>query len=471
MFGKLFKKLMEPETALSPITTTETKDQIELLVELLKTNPSRIKDFQKSYAQVMDEATEHNENLFEQKADSLASSKTTLTDRIVNELLSRSFIWSTDSNYQKKRVQIGTSDLINLDEFKTLPNKPQFTGLLAKYDIGSKETTEAVFYFLKKYLETNDVQFYHRFRQGLDVMDISPEIYDILSLDPNSMSNWLPQIQDINSRVGFFKIPDTKILRVPLALLQTTRTIGYTELTPESVAIINDYIYKVFDLDDTKDYFIKTGTFSSKFEFRNAQVPAGQEVKELGSYLYFIQQQANQMASSLNNIVMYGVSSNNDWVVREYIHPQPDVPTIYNGLPLRCEFRAFVDFDTKEILGMSPYWEPNVMKKNFSQKISNKKDPSAYKAMQDYVVYSAYEPTLMAQYHENKDLVLAEIQKLLDQSNHELIGQWSLDIMMNGENEFYLIDMAQAGLSALSECVPDGLIKPVMNFLPEMKEK
>ena len=46
----------------------------------------------------------------------------------------------------------------------------------------------------------------------------------------------------------------------------------------------------------------------------------------------------------------------------------------------------------------------------------------------------------------------------------------SVDIMQNGD-DFYIIDMALAATSALSECVPPGLLKPLKeNWLPVIPE-
>lgn len=225
---------------------------------------------------------------------------------------------------------------------------------------------EILFDSYKKYMETGNEYFYHMFRQGIDILDIDDILYDILSLDPNSMSKWLPEINKAAKQTKFFKIPRTKILRVPKALLQTTRVLEFPELTPLSLEIINRYASKVFELDEEKDYFVKTGTFSSKFDFRNTKVTKGQEVKELGSYLWFIQHQASNLASPLNIPgPVYGVSSNNEWVVREFIDDKENNPTIYNGLPLHTEYRVFVDFDDKEIIGINPYWDPDVMKRTF----------------------------------------------------------------------------------------------------------
>ena len=168
--------------------------------------------------------------------------------------------------------------------------------------------------------------------------------------------------------------------------------------------------------------------------------------------MWFIQHQASQFASPLNNRVVYGVSSNNEWVVREFIDDKEDNPTIYNGLPLHAEYRVFVDFDTEEIVGISPYWEPSVMKEHFLE-LGSLND---VQKQHDYINYINHEETLMKRYEENKDLVVSEVSKLL--KDCKLKGQWSIDIMQNG-SDFWLIDMARASESALSECVPKEKLK------------
>ena len=69
----------------------------------------------------------------------------------------------------------------------------------------------------------------------------------------------------------------------------------------------------------------------------------------------------------------------------------------------------------------------------------------------DYIVYTAHEKTLMNRYEKNKDLVLHHVKAIIKDIG--LHGQWSLDIMQNGE-DFWAIDMAQAHLSALNDCIP-----------------
>ena len=51
----------------------------------------------------------------------------------------------------------------------------------------------------------------------------------------------------------------------------------------------------------------------------------------------------------------------------------------------------------------------------------------------------------MERYNKNKDVVLQKVKELLQ--DLDLAGQWSLDIMQNGD-EFWLIDMALAQNSA-----------------------
>ena len=64
---------------------------------------------------------------------------------------------------------------------------------------------------------------------------------------------------------------------------------------------------------------------------------------------------------------------------------------------------------------------------------------------------------------------MREMSKLIPDIN--LSGQWSIDIMQNG-TEFYIIDMALAQESALSDCVPEGKIKNIeIDWMPKLEEK
>ena len=448
-----------------------SKKQLDVIAELLKNNPEQIEVFQNVYEEY--EKTDESKNLFQQNAAKTIEAQPKflevskeldeVVNSIVDELLSQSQVWDSEKEGVLKLPHpVQHYQLSDAKELSKLGDI-QLTGYLCKVDVDAS-SSDTLLETYRKYLETGNIQFYHLFRQGLDILDLDYLAYEMLSYDPNSMSKWLPEIAKVAKEKGFFKIPKTKILKVPMTLLQSTRVFEYQSLSPVTIEIINRYIHKVFELDDTKDYFIKTGTFSSKFDFRNAKVTAGQEVKELGSYLWYIQHQASQMASPLNNVCMYGVSSNNEWVVREFVDDVENNPTIYNGLPLHTEYRVFVDFDTNEIIGINPYWDADIMKENFLDVGSSVPSQKHH----DYVIYTAHEDVLAKRYEDNKEKVLSEVKKLLPDC--KLQGQWSIDIMQNG-NDFWLIDMARASESSLSHCVPkEKLKKAPLPFLKQLEE-
>lgn len=459
MFDKLRNLVKGQPSFYLSLSKKYTKQELDTIALLLKDNPERQREFENLYEQF--EIDAENLNLFQQNAAkvidksdkfvSLSAETEVLVEQIIEELVSQTAIWDSEQDKvlplpQPIRYLQDAKSLISLQE-----QGLQFSGFMCKTDI-PESSSKALLSQYNSYVKTKNKLFYDLFRQGLDILDLDPFVYELLNHDPNTMSNWLFAIKEVVDKTQFFKIPKTRIIKVPLALLQSTRVYDFRELSPLSLEIINRFACRVFDLDLKKDYFIKTGTFSSKFDFRNAKVTKGQEVSELGSYLWYIQSQANQMASPLNNKVIYGVSSNNEWVVREFIDDKENNPTIYNGLPLHTEYRVFVDFDKEEIIGISPYWHPEVMKENFL-------DIGVSAPIQknhDYINYINHEETLMKRYEENKDLVVSEVSKLLKDCT--LKGQWSIDIMQNG-SDFWLIDMARASESALSECVPKEKLK------------
>ena len=317
-----------------------------------------------------------------------------------------------------------------------------------------------------KYEETHNQIFYHKFRQGLDILDLDPITYEMVGCNKNSMGYWLPIMIDLVNNEGFFKIPDTTIVKVPLTMLQLTR-LDYMSLSKTTLEIVDRWAQKVFALTDSKKYFLKTGTYSSKFDFRNAKVIDPNEIKQIGEYLLYIHFDALQMAQydlRGKSPIVYGVSTTNEWVVRDYIEDKENNPCIYHGMPLHTEYRVFVDFDSKEVFGVHPYWDPDVMKNRFD----NYSDNLSPDMLHDSVIYRAHEKNLMKRYYSNRDTVLNHI-KVIVENNSMLTGQWSIDIMQNGEN-FYLIDMALAAQSAFfKEVVPENKRKRIPeNWIPKI---
>lgn len=297
-------------------------------------------------------------------------------------------------------------------------------------------------------------QFHGLFHRTASVSDLTEDLYERFALNPNSMAHWLPKVVAANSATppaadtaapAPFLIPETTIWRLPIELAQYIR-IQYQDTTPASRAMFNDIISSVFELKPKTTYFIKTGTFSCKFQFANAKCA---EPEEMGEYFHVI-----------NNIAMtLGAGETIDLVVREYIEDTEDNPTIYHGMPLRTEYRAFIDLDhcdpttgepEPRLLGITPYWHPSVMEKALALASSDVGAGFGH-INDDYNTFRAHKDRLMSKFHMHRDDVIARITALLPQLREQgLQGQWSVDIMKNGE-DFYLIDMALMCESALTE--------------------
>ncbi|MGX1195740.1 hypothetical protein [Metabacillus sp. SLBN-84] len=262
----------------------------------------------------------------------------------------------------------------------------------------------------------------------LSVSDLSAKTYERFSNNPNSLYNWYPALElALLKSSSDLKTPDTKVLRLPIELAQFIR-LEYQETSQTDKDLFNQFIFDQFGLEDGKTYFIKTGTFSSKFQFANAKCS---EPREMGEYFQVV-----------NNFAMeVGAGHSVDLVVREYIEDCEDNPTIYNGMPLRTEFRAFVDCDKNELIGIVPYWHPIVMKRAL-------KNGLAESIQADYQTYLAHEDKLTEDYNENLSRVRREITELLPEL--ALSGTYSIDVMKNGE-DLYVIDMALMSESALAD--------------------
>lgn len=277
----------------------------------------------------------------------------------------------------------------------------------------------------------------------MSVSDLTPQLYQHFAESPNSMPNWLPELTEAIKLSGAdFELPKTTMVRLPIELAQFIR-VEYQDTNKKDRDLFDKWVFDKLKLDENKTYFIKTGNFSSKFQFANAKC---EEPLEMGQYFQVI----NNYAMTL------GAGVSVDIVAREYIKDPEDNLTMYNGMPLRTEFRAFLDLDKKEVIGVTPYWNPVVVKGVLSAGLS----PSA---QSDYLNYLAMEDKLMRDYNDNIEYVTHNLQKLA--ANFEgLSGCYSLDIMKSSV-DFYAIDMALMSESALKELLPpDVKLKYINQF-------
>lgn len=477
MFDKLMKIFNRPASS-KPVLS---KDAI---AELLRVDPAALDAFETAYEKQV--LSQEPSAFFETNSRQAVGAKKAISPenfsaeydaayvsemerRIVDELLAQTETYVFDGNLGKYRKPLALSagiESVTNEEIHRLPMgvRPQLTGNLMQIDINEPSYPYLLFFYEKFLNEANPKErkeAYHRFRQGLDILDLDTVTYEMIGTNPNSMGHWLPRLVDACAGQDFFGIPATTIAKVPMSILQLTRQ-EYQSLTQTTLNIVDKWAKEAFRLDISKDYFIKTGTYSSKFDFRNAHVHGAKEVGELGEYLLFIHFQALQMASPLCTPCIYGVSTTNEWVVREFIPDKEGNPSIYKGLPLHTEYRVFVDCDADRVIGIAPYWEPETMKQRFGHET----DADSPHQIHDYVIYKAHEKTLMDRYYVNKDAVLDHIAQILP--GLDLKGQWSIDVMQNGE-DFWIIDMALAENSAFYNYVPEDLRRPIEeNWIPRL---
>ena len=462
---------------------------MEELAELLKTDRKTLEIMEENYRKNIMKNDAETDNLFEISAKTAieknkACAERIISDsydcedivhRIVSSLLSKTTVFSYNRTKTEKALALTNfpcaKDVV-MEEVLSIPPslRPQLTGERMCVDItGDMSYVILMDYFQKFMSEPNDQkakQYYYHFRQGLDILDLDEITYQMIQRNPNSIGYWLPKIIPAVENEGFFKIPNTKIVSVPLPLLQLTRK-PYSELSPTTLSIVDEFCRQAFGLEDDGDYFIKTGTYSSKFDFRNAHVVGKDEVRTLGEYLLYIHFQALSMAhtdlSGRNQPAIFGVSTTTEWCVREFIKDEDDALTIYNGLPLHPEFRVFVDFDTKEVLGIHNYWDEDKVLPHLQKQAAS---DSSGKNLHDCLTFSSETSRLKEGYEKYKDKVVNHVFSFI-QNCPELYGQWSVDVMKNGE-DFWLIDMAIAKDSAYyQQAVPKELRRPTKeNWLP-----
>lgn len=276
---------------------------------------------------------------------------------------------------------------------------------------------------------------HHLLGRLLSVSDLTKKVYHRFAKNPNSLYNWFAPLETaVQKSKSELKIPATKTLRLPIELAQFIR-LDYQDTSAQDKALFNDFIFEQFGLEDGKTYFIKTGTFSSKFQFANAKCA---EPREMGEYFQVV-----------NNFAMtVGAGQSIDLVVREYIEDVEDNPTIYNGMPLRTEFRAFVDCDAAELIGVVPYWHPIVMKRALHAAAENIIPGLGQTIQTDYQTYLAHEDKLTREFNSEIARVKREIVKILPSLN--LNGKYSIDVMKNGD-DLYVIDLALMSESALAD--------------------
>lgn len=262
--------------------------------------------------------------------------------------------------------------------------------------------------------------------------------------DLNNFSHWFPKIEHCG-----IKVPKSVIIQIPDEMWRGETF--YMENIPEDEARIERFVRdtvmpKVKDAKLRTLLFIKNGAFSNKFD---------------AAMNCFCKPDVYDLTRSIANIQYFSICNEtggeSEIVIRERIGSRDDIiPRIYNGLPLRPEFRVFYDFDLHEPIFTVDYWDFDYVY------------PHLYDAT-DRIIFERMGPYLRETFELEKDHVtelVADAMKTVT----ELNGPWSIDIMMSNypadvqqklindfrpqyynsiiQPEIYLIDMAVAERSA-----------------------
>ena len=236
----------------------------------------------------------------------------------------------------------------------------------------------------------------------------------------NFMSHWFPKVENCGIRV-----PKTIIIPVEDKAFYEHCYMEHVDADLEYfMAFVKERVMPKIKDARLGLLFLKNSVFSNKFDARTC-MPANADYASIALAIIGINYGALMVESG----------GENEIVVRERIWTDSaEIPTIYNGLPLQPEFRVFYDFDTKKVLYSVNYWDFDYVY------------PHLYDAT-DKIVFESQKEKLERVYAEKHEEVERLVADHMENVNG-LIGQWSVDILLDCEGTYWLIDMAVAQRSA-----------------------
>ena len=283
----------------------------------------------------------------------------------------------------------------------------------------SKECTSGSFDVFKSVMESMAAKFTPEYLEELSKIS-----YDDDRTYPENFSNWYNHIINFGCFAHadiianqIFTFEDTKIIK---------KTDDYKKVDWES---INEILKPTLDkMEKYKVYNIKNGCFSNKFDFETSLATKD----TLAQQLWKINYQSS----------MLDTGGFTELVVRELIpYNNSEIPTIYNGMPMREEIRVFYNMDRNIVEYVEDYWKYKYCANN----IRNKSDK---------IVFDWFHNKLKTRKIQHRE----KIKELTDfiynnigtlKFDGALKGIWSIDFMWVEEtNKLYLIDMARGFRSA-----------------------
>lgn len=245
-------------------------------------------------------------------------------------------------------------------------------------------------------------------------------MFDYTREHENDFSFWYPKIKDCG-----IPTPLTFYTKLPSAeeepeYVKRLYEAFYMEHPKEDEEVVKAYleervIPKLKEMGLTGHVFVKNGRFSNKFNANGTCNLYG--LHELYRAIILINYEA----------ICCGAEGADEIVVRKFIEsPVGMTPCIYNGLPLRPEFRVFYDFDTREPIFTANYWDYDYVY------------PHLYHAT-DKIIFEHERERLEGVYAHFKDAVQDKVADAM-RDVQGLTGQWSVDVLMDEREKFWLID-------------------------------
>ena len=253
----------------------------------------------------------------------------------------------------------------------------------------------------------------------------------------NNFSHWFPKVQNCG-----MPVPKSVIVPVPDDLWkgETFYMEHYEKNMEEILAFTNAYVLPAIEEAKIGSLlFLKNATYSGKFD-------AGRSC--------FCMKDRYQLAEHIAQIMYDSLcceaGGTSEVVIRERITRNlSTTPCIYNGLPLRPEFRVFYAFDAKKPIFTANYWDYDYVAPHLYEKT----DRIVFNAMREAIedAFEAYKDTVT-------DLVSDAMSRV-----EGLSGPWSVDVMLE---DYPSSEAIQANTELLS---PEGVEKYV-RFMEQQRQ-
>ena len=249
--------------------------------------------------------------------------------------------------------------------------------------------------------------------ENVDFEKLREEHYKDEINNPNNFSYWYPKVKDCG-----IKMVKAWIFKYSFEEWKILESMEEEDNREKALLILKEKLESNKEIKKSRLYNIKNGAFSNKFNANDC----------FSNYYDIPRKFLNIQYAGM----CYNADGTSEMIIREVIDYDPSVvPTIYNGLPLRPEYRVFVDFDNDNTLYIVNYWDYDYCYSHL-----NKTDKIIFDYMRSY---------LESEFENNKDKVIELIENNLIPYNKKnkdrLTGIWSVDIM-KADEDYYLIDMA-----------------------------